>query len=180
MSSFRKKFESLMGTVIEEVSIGLGPSGELRYPSHNSDGRWRFPGIGEFQCYDKYMMEDLKMAACQEGKPEWGHSGPGNAGSYNSFPSGVPFFEGGVESFLSDYGCFFLDWYSGRLICHADAIISVAANIFNKYHERIENPVLLVAKIGGVIGGISQFLMRLSLQQVTITQLLEMVMTLLL
>ena len=27
-----------------------------RYPAHSQvDGRWRFPGIGEFQCYDKYM-----------------------------------------------------------------------------------------------------------------------------
>lgn len=48
------------------------------------------------------------MAACEEGKPQWGDRGPPNAGSYNSFPSGVPFFEEGEESFLSDYGCFFL------------------------------------------------------------------------
>lgn len=48
------------------------------------------------------------MAACKEGKPQWGDRGPQNAGGYNSLPSGVPFFEEGEESFLSDYGCFFL------------------------------------------------------------------------
>ena len=31
MSSLSKKFELLIGTVIEEISVGLGPSGELRY-----------------------------------------------------------------------------------------------------------------------------------------------------
>ncbi|TYJ20958.1 hypothetical protein E1A91_A08G032400v1 [Gossypium mustelinum] len=129
MLSFVNKFESFIGTVIEEISIGLGPSGELRYPAHPfGDGRWKFPGIGEFQCYDKYIfacrMEDLKMAACREGKPQWGDKGPQNAGCYNSLPSGVPFFEEGKESFLSDYGRFFLEWYSGRLICHADAILA--------------------------------------------------------
>lgn len=48
------------------------------------------------------------MAACQEGKPQWGERGPQNAGCYNSLPSGVPFFEEGHESFISDYGHFFL------------------------------------------------------------------------
>lgn len=53
-------------------------------------------------------MEDLKTAACREGKPQWGDRGPQNAGCYNSLLPGVPFFEEGQESFLSDYGRFFL------------------------------------------------------------------------
>ncbi|XP_038996279.1 inactive beta-amylase 4, chloroplastic-like isoform X2 [Hibiscus syriacus] len=151
MHSFVNKFESFIGSVIEEISIGLGPSGELRYPAHPfGDGRWKFPGIGEFQCYDKYMMEDLKMAACQEGKPQWGYRGPQNAGCYNSLPTGVPFFEEGQESFLSDYGCFFLEWYSGRLIYHADAILARAAKILKKYQENEQTSFMLVAKIGGI------------------------------
>jgi hypothetical protein len=45
------------GTVITEVTVGMGPAGELRYPSYpEGDGRWRFPGVGEYQCYDKYML----------------------------------------------------------------------------------------------------------------------------
>ncbi|XP_010270251.2 PREDICTED: inactive beta-amylase 4, chloroplastic, partial [Nelumbo nucifera] len=151
MFSFLNKFQSLMGHVIEEISVGLGPSGELRYPAHPSgDNRWRFPGIGEFQCYDKYMMEDLKSAACEEGKPEWGDDGPQNAGCYNSLPSEVPFFEEGGENFLSDYGRFFLEWYSGKLISHADAILAKAANMLRRYRNNGPNSVLLVAKIGGI------------------------------
>ncbi|XP_057461969.1 inactive beta-amylase 4, chloroplastic isoform X1 [Actinidia eriantha] len=149
MFSFVNKFGALMGTLIEEMSVGLGPCGELRYPAHPfGDGRWRFPGIGEFQCYDKYMMEDLKMAAYQEGKPQWGNKGPYNAGCYNSFPSGVPFFEEGEDSFLSDFGHFFLEWYSSKLIHHADVILAKAANILEKYQANEQNNILLVAKIG--------------------------------
>ncbi|KAJ7963620.1 Beta-amylase [Quillaja saponaria] len=151
MFNFLNKFEPLVGTVIEEISVGLGPCGELRYPAHPfGDGRWKFPGIGEFQCYDKYMMEDLKMVALQEGKPQWGDRGPQNAGYYNSLPSGVPFFEEGGEGFLSDYGRFFLEWYSGRLIRHADAIIAKAANLLKKYQDNEQTTVILVAKIGGI------------------------------
>lgn len=45
------------GSVITEITVGMGPAGELRYPSYpEGDGRWRFPGVGEYQCYDKYML----------------------------------------------------------------------------------------------------------------------------
>jgi Glycosyl hydrolase family 14 len=60
------------GHVITEITVGLGPAGEMRYPSYpEGDGRWRFPGVGEFQCYDKYMLRDLKAAADAVGHPEW-------------------------------------------------------------------------------------------------------------
>ena len=60
------------GTVITEITIGMGPAGELRYPSYpEGDGRWRFPGVGEFQCYDKYMLASLRAAANAVGQPEW-------------------------------------------------------------------------------------------------------------
>lgn len=40
--------------LLQEIQVGMGPCGELRYPSYpESNGTWRFPGIGEFQCYDK-------------------------------------------------------------------------------------------------------------------------------
>ena len=60
------------GEVITEVTVGMGPAGELRYPSYpEGDGRWRFPGVGEFQCYDAYMLADLKREADLVGEPEW-------------------------------------------------------------------------------------------------------------
>jgi hypothetical protein len=65
-----------LGTVITEVTVGMGPAGELRYPSYpvclpTGDGRWRFPGVGEFQCYDAYMLVNLKKAAVAAGHEEW-------------------------------------------------------------------------------------------------------------
>ena len=60
------------GEVIHEVTVGLGPAGELRYPSYpEGDGRWRFPGVGEFQCFDRYMLADLREKAEAAGHPEW-------------------------------------------------------------------------------------------------------------
>ena len=42
--------------------MGMGPCGELRYPSYpESNGTWRFPGIGEFQSYDKVVVANLKF-----------------------------------------------------------------------------------------------------------------------
>ncbi|KAB2615420.1 inactive beta-amylase 4 [Pyrus ussuriensis x Pyrus communis] len=121
MSSFAKKFEFLIGTVIEEIRVGLGPSGELK---------WKFPGICEFQCYDKYTLGDLTMAARKEGKPQWEEKGPQKAGCYNSLPSE--------------------EWCSARLLHHADDILAKAANILKKYQENKQTSIILAAKIGGI------------------------------
>lgn len=34
---------------IIDIEVGLGPAGELRYPSYVENQGWVFPGIGEFQ-----------------------------------------------------------------------------------------------------------------------------------
>ncbi|XP_070674462.1 inactive beta-amylase 4, chloroplastic-like [Malus domestica] len=132
-------------------SPSLAGNSILRYPAHPFGyGRCKFPRIGEFQCYDKYMMGDLKMAARKEGKHQWEEKGPQKAGCYKSLPSEVPFFGEGEESLLSDYGCFFLEWYSGRLLHHADDILAKAANILKKYQENKQTSIILAAKIGGI------------------------------
>ena len=46
MRSFRDAFASEIGHLIEEVVIGSGPCGELRYPSYVEANGWRFPGVG--------------------------------------------------------------------------------------------------------------------------------------
>lgn len=35
--------------IISEIEVGLGPCGELRYPSYPAQYGWKYPGIGEFQ-----------------------------------------------------------------------------------------------------------------------------------
>src|SRR5689334_16666180 len=94
----------------------MGPAGELRYPSYRFNA---YPGVGEFQCYDPYMLSNLKQAAAAIGHPEWGNGGPNNAGRYQDQPSQTGFWsENTFDNYASPYGQFFLGWYSNMLIAH--------------------------------------------------------------
>ncbi|KAH7428387.1 hypothetical protein KP509_10G090400 [Ceratopteris richardii] len=144
MRSFRNNFKEYLGNCIVEVQVGMGPAGELRYPSYpESNGIWRFPGIGEFQCYDKYMLSSLKGAATAIGRPEWGHAGPHDSGSYNDFPEDTDFFrrDGRWNSY---YGEFFLQWYSSLLLAHGERVLSAANDVFR------ETSIKLSGKVGGI------------------------------
>lgn len=130
--------------VLQEIQVGMGPAGELRYPSYPElNGTWKFPGVGAFQCYDKYMLGSLKAAAEAVGKPEWGHGGPTDAGHYNNWPEDTPFFrrEGGWSS---QYGEFFLSWYSQMLLDHGERVLSSATPIF------ADTGVKISVKIAGI------------------------------
>lgn len=125
MRSFRVEFdEFFVDGVISEIEIGLGPCGELRYPSYPAKHDWKYPGIGEFQCYDQYLMKNLKKAAETRGHSFWG-KGPENAGSYNSRPHETRFFCDGGD-YDSYYGRFFLNWYSQVLVDHGDRVLALA------------------------------------------------------
>ncbi|XP_075073971.1 beta-amylase 2, chloroplastic [Nicotiana tabacum] len=125
MRSFRVKFDEFFENgVISEIEIGLGPCGELRYPSHPAKLGWKYPGIGEFQCYDKYLFNSLQKAAEASGSSSSG-KGPWNAGSYNSKPQNTEFFRDGGE-YNSIYGRFFLKWYTQVLIDHGDQVLGLA------------------------------------------------------
>ncbi|XP_010670445.2 beta-amylase 2, chloroplastic isoform X2 [Beta vulgaris subsp. vulgaris] len=50
MRSFRIEFgEFFEDGIISMVEVGLGPCGDLRYPSFPVKHGWRYPGLGEFQ-----------------------------------------------------------------------------------------------------------------------------------
>lgn len=144
MRSFRDRFTDYLGSVISEIQVGMGPCGELRYPSYpESNGTWRFPGIGEFQCYDKYMKASLAAAAEAMGKKEWGRGGPHDSGQYNQFPEDTGFFRKD-GTWNSEYGRFFLEWYSGKLLEHGERILVSAKDIFQT------SGVKLSGKIAGI------------------------------
>ncbi|CAN6461676.1 unnamed protein product [Victoria cruziana] len=129
MRSFRVEFDEFFEAgIISEIEIGLGPCGELRYPSYPIRHGWRYPGIGEFQCYDQYMLKSLRKAAEKRGHSFWAR-GPDNAGIYNSQPHENGFFCDGGD-YDSYYGRFFLAWYSQVLIDHADRVLSLARLAF--------------------------------------------------
>nr|XP_010324504.1 beta-amylase 8 isoform X4 [Solanum lycopersicum] len=129
MRSFRTEFDDLFTDgLISAVEIGLGASGELKYPSFSERMGWRYPGIGEFQCYDKYSLQNLRKAATSRGHSFWA-KGPDNAGFYNAKPHETGFFceRGDYDSY---YGRFFLHWYRQVLIDHANNVLTLASLAF--------------------------------------------------
>lgn len=108
------------GTVTE-IQVGMGPCGEARYPSYPlRDGKWRFPGMGELQCFDKYLMTSLAIAANRGGHPAaWGVP-PTDTGRYNDYAEDAPFYNGEHHSAR---GRFFLRWYSEALIQHVEDVL---------------------------------------------------------
>ncbi|MBA0736971.1 hypothetical protein Gogos_010456, partial [Gossypium gossypioides] len=130
MRSFRVEFDDFFEDgIISMVEVGLGPCGELRYPSCPVKHGWRYPGIGEFQCYDQYMLKSLRKAAEMRGHSFWAR-GPDNAGSYNSQPHETGFFCDGGD-YDGYYGRFFLNWYSQVLLNHGDRVLSLAKLAFD-------------------------------------------------
>ncbi|KAL3509639.1 hypothetical protein ACH5RR_029040 [Cinchona calisaya] len=142
MNSFRKNMSDFFeaGSIID-IEVGLGPAGELRYPSYAKTQGWEFPGIGEFQCYDKYLRADFEDTAMKAGHPEW--KMPDNAGTYNKTPEKTGFF-GPDKTYLSDQGKFFLTWYSNKLLNHGDQILEEANKAF------LGCKVKLAAKVSGI------------------------------
>ncbi|KAL6981959.1 Beta-amylase 7 [Sarracenia purpurea var. burkii] len=129
MRSFRVEFDEFFEDgIISMIEVGLGPCGELRYPSNPVKNGWRYPGVGEFQCYDRYFLKSLRKAAEARGHSFWAR-GPDNAGSYNSRPHETGFFCDGGD-YDGYYGRFFLTWYSQVLVDHGDRVLSLAKLAF--------------------------------------------------
>ncbi|KAM7511988.1 hypothetical protein LguiB_010863 [Lonicera macranthoides] len=129
MRSFRVEFDEFFEDgIISMIEIGLGPCGELRYPSNPVKHGWRYPGVGEFQCYDQYLLKSLRKAAETRGHSFWAR-GPDNAGSYSSRPNETGFFCDGGD-YDGYYGRFFLNWYSQFLVSHGDRVLSLAKLAF--------------------------------------------------
>lgn len=141
MQSFKHTFSSYLNGSITDLVIGLGPDCTLRYPSHPADS-WEYPGVGEFQCYDKFMLARLKACAQQVHQPPWGLGGPHDAGGYKWWPHQSGFFAQ-AGSWCSPYGRFFLQWYSEMLTQHASRVMSAANETFSTH------PVQLNARIPG-------------------------------
>ncbi|KAL8153057.1 hypothetical protein V2J09_010817 [Rumex salicifolius] len=143
MRSFRESMSDFLDSgLIVDLEVGLGPAGELRYPSYPQNQGWKFPGIGEFQCYDKYLKEDFKKAARAAGHPEW--ELPDNAaGEYNDKPEETEFFRAN-GTYVTERGEFFLTWYSNKLLSHGDQILEEANKAFLGCRTK------LAAKVSGI------------------------------
>eukprot|EP00889_Picochlorum_renovo_P003621 jgi/Picre1/30651/NNA_006012.t1 len=133
MKAFRDEFilhgDGVYYDAIGEIVLGTGPCGEP-IPIISEMNGWRFPGIGEFQCYDRRALASLARAAEAAGHPEWGHAGPPDVGHYNSTPDDTVFFRGWDGTWATEYGKFFLDWYSQALVDHGDRMLHAASTVF--------------------------------------------------
>nr|GMD57766.1 beta-amylase [Ipomoea batatas] len=123
MVSFRDNMkEFLEGGDIVDIEVGCGPAGELRYPSYPKTQGWAYPGIGEFQCYDKYMVADWKKANEDAGHGNW--KMPENAETYNHTPDKTGFFQTN-GTYQTDFGKFFLT-------CHAAELTAGYYNLYGR------------------------------------------------
>ncbi|XP_051144228.1 beta-amylase 1, chloroplastic-like [Andrographis paniculata] len=146
MRNFRDTFRSFLGGTITGIQVGLGPGGELRYPScptQKLSWGWRVRELGEFQCYDKYMLASLNACTRETGIREWGAGGPFGTGSLMQNLEDTEFFQTD-GSWRSPYGEFFLGWYSGMLLLHGERICREAEMIFRG------NEVNMSGKVSGV------------------------------
>ena len=132
MKSFKSQFTSLINSgVITEVEIGLGPAGELRYPSYQLS-HWTYPGCGEVQSYDDKLTAKLKADAMSAGKSDFGHNPSlSETGNYNVQPGGSSFWrDDSANGWKSDYGQYFIKWYAQQLVSHGRSILTNARSVF--------------------------------------------------
>ncbi|KAH9549170.1 hypothetical protein CY35_10G005700 [Sphagnum magellanicum] len=132
--------------IITMIEVGLGPSGELRYPAYRFP--WKFPGVGEFQCYDEYMMGEWKKEAKSQNLQL-----PQDVG-YNSEPDQTLFFQAQPEQpetslingprYWNDNGKSFLTWYSEKLVAHGKGVLKKAKDVFKSRNVKI------AAKVPGI------------------------------
>lgn len=91
----------------------------------------------------QYMRASLKASADAYGNEDWGRSGPHDSGQYNQFPDDTGFFRRD-GTWNSEYGQFFMDWYSGKLLQHGDRILAAAKEIFQGTGPKLS------AKVAGI------------------------------
>lgn len=65
MESFRENMADLLESgLIVDIEVGLGPAGELRYPSYPESQGWAFPGIGQFQVRSNPEIFRTSLVLC--------------------------------------------------------------------------------------------------------------------
>lgn len=89
------------------------------------------------------MRASLEASAEALGKRDWGRSGPHDAGQYNQFPEDTGFFKRD-GTWNTEYGQFFMEWYSGKLLRHGDRILTAAKGVFQG------SGAILSGKIAGI------------------------------
>jgi hypothetical protein len=128
MKSFGENFRNFK-SIIPKVYLGLGPAGELRYPSYYGPAGWSYPNRGTLQVYSPSGRRDFQKFAYDKFNGDlralnsaWNTQLKSFAEI--SFPTdGDRFFADGVKTL---YGIDFMTWYQGRLIRHLRKLVGLA------------------------------------------------------
>jgi beta-amylase len=143
MQSFATAFSSYTD-IIDSIHVGLGPAGELRYPSYQTG--FTYPGRGRLQSYSNVAQQDFRNAMQTKYgtlaglNAAWGTS-LSNWSQISSPTDHDNFFINGRNT---PYGQDYLNWYQGVMLKHMGDIIA-------KAHLRLDG---LGKPLGGKIAGV--------------------------
>jgi beta-amylase len=126
--SFASNMSSFKGSFFK-IYIGMGPAGELRYPSYNANDGWSYPGRGKLQAYSGPAIASFQNAM----QAKYGTIGALNSAwgtALSGFNQVMPpsdgdsFFNSG--GYRGTYGNDFLTWYQSVLTAHMSTIMAKA------------------------------------------------------
>ncbi|GJM61751.1 family 14 glycosylhydrolase [Persicobacter diffluens] len=136
MKSFRETFRPL-GINIPKIMVGMGPNGELRYPSFNFHDWGAYPNRGTLQCYSQpayrswqsWLLENYGTleAVNQAYGTEWE-----NWAAVKLPCPEHDIFEG-KQYIETQFGRDFSSWYNGELINHGRKMLEMTFDVFR--HE---------------------------------------------
>lgn len=144
--SFASNMTAFQGSFYK-IFIGMGPAGELRYPSYNANDGWSYPGRGQLQAYSTAAETSFQNAM----QSKYGTISALNTAwgtSLSSFSQVMPpsngdnFFSSG--GYHMTYGDDFLTWYQSVLTNHLTSVMSEAHSDLDSYG------VPLGAKVPGI------------------------------
>jgi beta-amylase len=153
ISAFRSSFAS-KAPYISEVSMSLGPAGELRYPSYNShDDNTGYPTRGALQAYSDLAKADFRHWTLQKYRSIQAVGDAWRIANLNANeilpPSNANDFFDRNDQANTQYGKDLIDWYNESLVKHADRGLATTQSILGA----ADSP-LLGTPIGVKIPGI--------------------------
>mmetsp|Transcript_12690 Transcript_12690/g.33519 ORF Transcript_12690/g.33519 Transcript_12690/m.33519 type:complete len:492 (+) Transcript_12690:74-1549(+) len=154
MAAFGEAFGKYLGSTIVEIQVGMGPCGELRYPSYQMSQGWNYPGVGLIMAHDDGMTQMLKEAAAKAGHPEYEKVPAGCPKNTSGGPDDAPLFASRPgapkeELFRHGHGRFFLHWYHKTLVDHGEAVLREAVKAFPVV-KGSDGPLAYSVKVSGI------------------------------
>lgn len=141
--------------LVAEVSVSLGPAGELRYPSYGAhDPEARFPSRGALQAYSELAKASLRAYLAHRYAGHVGALDVAWGASLRSFDEiGPPgdadgFFARGEH--LSAYGRDLTDWYADALLEHGRAVIARVVEVLDAEARGAFRGVDVGVKVPGI------------------------------